>query len=571
MNFLVSGPFFLAAALEWLGHRVVQAESWTPPEAVEMDLAEVWAALPAADRPDLVLVAESLGPRRLPLGLEKLRAPRVFYALDPHLNLLWQQGAATAFDLVLTTQKSALAAFRTAGRPAFWLPWAVDLRQVYDHGLPRVHDIAFVGRSHPHFRAKRRVILHALRRRFSLVARGERPETEVSPWEMGRLYSQARLVVNEAIHQEVNLRVFEALAAGACLLTEEVGENLQGLFRAGEELITYGSDDLVEKAAHYLEQTAAREALAARGQARVRREHQVVARAQQLLQLLGEREWGFAEVDHLHLAQSLVMLCRKGLYPVRLGLRRAWYHLEEALRREPRQAPAHHLRAQVCLMRQDLVAAHEALEEALLWAPGDFHLFIQLGHVLTGLHRPQAAALAYLEAIEQAGQAETPLGRELKGRVCRGERGAAFFSALGRFYEGRGLTLEVGLPPAGEAWFFSTAAEYYQKALSLQPDHLPALAALGRLLLSWGFACEAASFLSRCVALEPQSPEYRWLLGEAQVKGFQPVEGLQNLLLAQVMEPHRDLLGVLRRAHLGPQALKALIPLLPREWTCQVP
>ena len=62
-----------------------------------------------ADRPDLLVVAECLGPRRLPLNLENIKIPRAFYALDPHLNLYWHQKYASAFDCVFTTQQRDLA------------------------------------------------------------------------------------------------------------------------------------------------------------------------------------------------------------------------------------------------------------------------------------------------------------------------------------------------------------------------------------------------------------------------------------------------------------------------------
>ncbi len=65
------GPIAMEA-LQLLGHRVINAEGFLAPDAAEVDLAAVLDRLPAGDRPDLVLVVERLGPRRVPLNLENI-------------------------------------------------------------------------------------------------------------------------------------------------------------------------------------------------------------------------------------------------------------------------------------------------------------------------------------------------------------------------------------------------------------------------------------------------------------------------------------------------------------------
>jgi hypothetical protein len=55
------------------------------------------------------------------------------------------------------------------------------------------------------------------------------------------------------------------------------------------------------------------------------------------------------------------------------------------------------------------------------------------------------------------------------------------------------------------------------------------------------------------------------------LKGYQTREGLKNLLLAQVLEPQRDLMDALRSVPLAPATLKMLLPqITPEElWSCQ--
>jgi spore maturation protein CgeB len=66
----------------------------------------------------------------------------------------------------------------------------------------------------------------------------------------------------------LNLRIFEALAAGCFLLTDYCDE-LRDLFRLGEEIETYrGSDELAEKIDYFLRHDDRRQAIAARGHER---------------------------------------------------------------------------------------------------------------------------------------------------------------------------------------------------------------------------------------------------------------------------------------------------------------
>ncbi|MEW6660615.1 MAG: glycosyltransferase [Thermodesulfobacteriota bacterium] len=566
MNFLVVGGFFLSAALQRLGHRVVDAEAFLPAGAGEVDLPAVLAQLPAADRPDLLLVVERLGTRRLPLNLENTKIPRAFYALDPHLNLYWHQKYASAFDCVFTTQRSSMSAFWGKGRPVHWLPWAVNLESIFDHSLPRTFDIAFVGRLDQ--RRKRRLILEALQSRFAVRIWGDRRDNEIKNQEMGRIYSQARLVVNESIQGEVNLRVFEALAAGAMLLTEDVGPNLQGLFTPGEDLITYGPQDLLEKAAYFLNHEGERRAIAKKGRERVCTQHDTLARARQFLDYLGERDWSWQAPDHLHLGQTLLHLSFRSLYPQRLGIARARLHLQEALGQNPANAPAFLALGQLALMSGDPAAALAAYDQALALAPGDFQMHVLRGHLLQHLGRQGDAAASFRQGLKQAREASYELRRELRALLPWKMYTAAFFTGLGRLYEAQGLTLEPGYPPAIEPRFFRYAVEYFLHALKLEPLHAPALKSLGRLLDRHGFPCEAIPYLETWMRAEPENPEARWLLGQAQLKGYQPREGLKNLLLAQVLEPQRDLMEALRVVPLAPATLKMLLPQITPEELC---
>jgi tetratricopeptide (TPR) repeat protein len=571
MNLLVVGGFFLTEALQLLGHRVINAEAFSSPDAWEVDLAAVLDRLLPADRPDLVLVVERLGPRRLPLNLENIKVPRAFYALDPHLNLYWHQKYAQAFDLVFTTQQSSISALRGKTRPAYWLPWAVNLGVICDQQLPRPYQIAFVGRVDAKLRRKRHLILEALKSRFPVSLWGNRPDNQVNQQDLGRIYSQTRMVVNESIQGEVNLRVFEALAAGALLLTEDVGPNLLDLFTPDKHLVTFGSQDLLEKAAYFLEHEEERRAIAEKGRERVYARHHTLARAREFLDYLGEGGWSLQAPDHLQLGQTLLHLSFRGLYPVRLGVERTRFHLQEALRQHPESAAAYLALGQLALMCRDSAGALAAYDQALKFSPKDFHLHILQGHLLQHQGKLEAAAAAFRQGLKHAGEVSYHVRREVRALLPWGMFTAAFFTGLGRVYEAQGLTLEPGYPPAPEPRFFAYAVEYYLQALKLDPYHIPALMSLGRLLDRHGLPCEATPYLEKWMELEPENPEARWLLGQVQLKSYQPRVGLANLLVAQILEPQRDLMDALRGVPLAPALLQTLLPkITPEElWSCQ--
>jgi hypothetical protein len=83
-----------------------------------------------------------------------------------------------------------------------------------------------------------------------------------------------------------NMRLYEATGVGAMLLTEEA-PNLAGLFEPGVEVATYrDADDLVRQLRHYLDDAAARQAIAAAGQRRTLAEHTYAARMRELVEIL---------------------------------------------------------------------------------------------------------------------------------------------------------------------------------------------------------------------------------------------------------------------------------------------
>jgi len=197
-------------------------------------------------------------------GLPPELHPSVFWAIDTHVNFDSCLRRARGFDLVFAAQRDGADRLRQAGIPsADWLPLACDPEIHRKHEVAKQHDVAFVGNSFP---GPREELLALIRRKCRNAFIGQRYFDEVA-----QTYSAARIVFNPSIRNDVNMRVFEALACGSLLLTNDLSDNGQAeLFRDGVHLATYREpEDLLDKLAYYLRRDVTRERIAAAGCAEV--------------------------------------------------------------------------------------------------------------------------------------------------------------------------------------------------------------------------------------------------------------------------------------------------------------
>jgi GT2 family glycosyltransferase/SAM-dependent methyltransferase len=212
---------------------------------------------------------------RLPQTLR----PCVWWAIDTHMDFEWYAAKASDFDRVFTAQRDGAEQLRAHGiTSAQWLPLACDPEI---HGkpetVPKRYDVAFVGNVFPGERAD---LLQLIGRRYPATYVGNRYFEE-----MRRTYAEAKIVFNRSVRNDVNMRVFEALASGSLLLTNDLDDNGQGdLFRDGVHLSTYqNADELLAKIAHYLDNEAEREHIARAGREAVLAEHTYAHRMKEIL------------------------------------------------------------------------------------------------------------------------------------------------------------------------------------------------------------------------------------------------------------------------------------------------
>ncbi|WP_027184054.1 glycosyltransferase [Desulfovibrio inopinatus] len=233
--------------------------------------------------PDLLIQQEILAPRVILKDLDALQCPKLFWALDPHLNFYWHRHYAKLFDVVASTQKNWAEALRQDGHPhTDWVTWWGQDRP-WQPFHKRHNTVTFVGRI-TQYRPVRKRFADFLQKRFHA-----RIETEIPYADMLALYGDTRFAPNEGISSEINMRLFQATAAGCLVFNQDRTPGLEDLLEPGREIETFEDVfDLEDKLAHAIAHPDEYVEKARRAYEAVRNRHMAVHRAQALLDLVGK-------------------------------------------------------------------------------------------------------------------------------------------------------------------------------------------------------------------------------------------------------------------------------------------
>ncbi|MCM0756595.1 glycosyltransferase [Desulfovibrio aminophilus] len=187
--------------------------------------------------PDLLLYLDRSTAPPL-VGLESLPCLTAFWCIDSHIHS-WYPTWAQGFDLCFVSLRDHLPLFRGRLSPerVIWLPpFADHCHRPPDSPVEPEWDLLFAGTVDPETTPGRAAFLAELGRRL--------PGLAARRGVFSGLYPRARLGLNIAERGDLNFRVMEALACGACLLTPRVGHGQDELFRDGEHLFIYDPKDM---------------------------------------------------------------------------------------------------------------------------------------------------------------------------------------------------------------------------------------------------------------------------------------------------------------------------------------
>lgn len=218
-----------------------------------VDVARVCAAYGLV--PDLVLFIEGGTMRLFPVGLEQMPCLTAWYGIDTHMDYPKHLRIGRLFDVTFIAQKEFVERLRQDGlRQVHWLPLGCAPELYPSEVLEKCYDVAYVGSNSVTVHPIRHALLAAIRNEFSHVFIGM-----ASSQDMGRIYAQSKLVFNKSVNNDVNMRYFEAMGAGAVVITDPALDNgADDLFRVDEHYVEYRDEKTLLALIHSLLQEPAR-------------------------------------------------------------------------------------------------------------------------------------------------------------------------------------------------------------------------------------------------------------------------------------------------------------------------
>ena len=245
------------------------------------DLSQLLRLCP--EQPSLILHPESATPY-LPSGLSQVAIPTASFQIDTYTYTRRRIAWSMLFDHVFVFHPGYDAEFRAAGHPgAHFLPHAVDAELFAGEELERTFEVGWVGQVHGPIYRRREMIVRMLSEAFRMNDFGRRYSLE----EMAKVYSQSRIVVNigrDDFPQDANLRTFEAMGAGALLITSLPSELTQIGFEEGVHFIGYREvQEIKPLVRKYLAEDSARKSIGDAARGKVLREHTYDQRVERLL------------------------------------------------------------------------------------------------------------------------------------------------------------------------------------------------------------------------------------------------------------------------------------------------
>lgn len=236
----------------------------------------------------------------------ELPHPNFYWIADSHLGFEYRLKRARQFDIIFASHKPSIERMVKAGiDPAkiHYLPWAAEPMCYKPFPVAERWDWSFIGYLNNPFRIE---LVDRFCKEFGVGDNGYFGNRQAE-WtghnileDAAKKFSQSRLVINEAIHDDLNMRVFEALACKRLLLTEDIPA-IHDHFEDGKHLVLFKTvDEAAAEARYYLAHDEERNKIAEAGYAEFLDKHTYMHRAKEILKTClnyvpeGEKEHALA-------------------------------------------------------------------------------------------------------------------------------------------------------------------------------------------------------------------------------------------------------------------------------------
>ncbi len=245
-----------------------------------LDFQQLLRDAPSNSLPDLFLWIESVS-GFLPVNIKGNGFPACCYLIDSHLNLNSHLEWAKNFDYTFIAQREYIPEFKKAGiENVFWLPLGADPEIHSKKNVNKIYDVGFVGsvNAGPH---QRRVNL------LNKINSAAKVSYSRCWWdEMAVFFSASKIVFNNAISNDLNMRLFEAMSTGSFLLTDIAKNSGQGeMFKDNEDLGIYSDDNIADRVKYFLTHENEREKIANHGQQIILNAHTYEHRVDELIKV----------------------------------------------------------------------------------------------------------------------------------------------------------------------------------------------------------------------------------------------------------------------------------------------
>jgi hypothetical protein len=241
-------------------------------------------------RPDFILQPES-DFHYLPAGLTREEIPTVCFHFDTYYATRRRIRWSMLYDVPVLFHPHFEQDYRRAGHPnPLTLAHAAQL-DFYAAPMPapseRKYDVGWVGRLTGAPYAARERILPQLAAQFAM----NEYERSYSIEETAEIYRQSRIIVNisrDDYRQDANMRVYEAMAAGALLITQIPTDLTTIGFVEGHHFVGFRDEsELISAVRHWLADESARARITSAAREFVLAHHTYDARVKSLLDFIG--------------------------------------------------------------------------------------------------------------------------------------------------------------------------------------------------------------------------------------------------------------------------------------------
>ncbi len=489
--------------------------------------------------PDAILISDSINLRTAVLGLENISIPKLFYGIDSPMNAFWQQDYSLAVDLAFLDQKSMADRLRMKHpkiKDRFhWLPLAADTAYCRNLGLDKIYDISFVGTLSNKVRPKRTWILNELSRQFKVKIFDGDGQKNLTPGQVVEIYNKSKIVLNENLFPGLNLRAFEVMACGACLLTEEGDGSWSSFFKDWEHLVTYNPANLIDRTEKLLNDDPLRAQIAEQGMLCVNEKHTIKNRLNYLLEVVKKR---ILNSQNPNMADNSAFYLGKAV----LQMANRWQN-----------QPVGQLRGEA--VRLMLLQADNGSESAELHSELAAHALEddRPQDALKSLHRTLELDPAHLRAnwsmiwchrelkkLPEASDALNKFCQYIRFDVDKDDAlqsiasglplSAADFIMLGRILESAGWLLEPGIDRAGGHSCRWNAFDAYQHAIITDNQNWQAYIKCAEMLDRFGSHDFAAILVEQALRLNSWDTDLSLKLGDYLLKSFRREEGIIHLV-----------------------------------------